>query len=72
MEVQGSDQVELSGQQVIKSFKEHISFVAIKNGHHNGKGFVLSSNTSLLDRIVEKQHVAQLHNLILDYFGARN
>ena len=72
MEVQGSDQVELSGQQVIKSFKQHISFVAIKNGHHNGKGFVLSSNKSLLDRIVEKQHVAQLHNLILDYFGARN
>ena len=39
-----ADSVEIVGQNtVIHKMRDHVSFVAIKNGEHNGKGYVLSS-----------------------------
>ena len=44
MEINTGDSISLiSGEKEIKNFKDYISFVAIKNGEHNGLGYMCSN-----------------------------
>lgn len=53
----------------IKRVKEHLAFVAIKNGHHSQTGYVLSNDTSILNQVATSGHVLQLHNVMLQHFS---
>lgn len=53
-------------------FHKEVAFVALKNGHHSGKGYVISNNLELLNKFKSDSHVANLHTLILDFFRRNN
>ena len=50
------------------SLKDHVNFVAVKNGEHQAKGFAYS--TSKTDS-TQAEHVGALHRIITDFFGSR-
>tara|TARA_B100001057_G_C22310917_1_gene741974 strand:+ start:9 stop:551 length:543 start_codon:yes stop_codon:yes gene_type:complete len=54
------------------SAKENVSFVAIKNGEHNEKGFLFLSDDIKIKFDEDNNHVAYLYNLILNLFGIKN
>ncbi len=54
------------------SLKKHLSFVAIKNGEHDGKGFAFFSDNVLPTDSQENFHVAEIYNVILNFFGIKN
>ena len=49
--------------QVLEGFKSYVSFVAIKNGEHNGVGYV-TSNVNL--KLKNQIPITQLYNIITD------
>ncbi len=51
------------------SAKENVSFVAIKNGEHNEKGFLFLSDDIKNNFHEDGRHVAYIFNLILNLFG---
>ena len=54
------------------SAKENVSFVAIKNGEHNERGFLFLSDDIKINYDKEGKHVAHIFNLILSIFGIKN
>ena len=54
------------------SAKENVSFVAIKNGEHNERGFLFLSDDIKINYDKEGKHVAHIFNLILNIFGIKN
>ena len=48
--------------------KEFVSFVAIKNGEHQSKGFAYYSNNLRNNLPINNSHVSNIHNVIGDYF----
>ena len=54
------------------SLKKHLSFVAIKNGEQDGKGFAFFSDNVLPTDSQENFHVAEIYNVILNFFGIKN
>jgi hypothetical protein len=53
------------------SAKENVSFVAIKNGEHNEKGFLFLSDDIKNNFYEDGRHVAYIFNLILNLFGIK-
>ena len=49
------------------SAKENVSFVAIKNGEHNEKGFLFLSDDIKINYDKDGKHVAHIFNLILEF-----
>ena len=49
--------------------KDHVVFVAIKNGMHSGKGYVYFSKEIEDAKFQKEFHVKEIHNYILIYFG---
>lgn len=60
--------VEVSGKEVLLG--DHFCFVAIKNGGHDGTGYVSVSNGLRAYLPNGPLHVAKLHDLILQYFDS--
>ena len=54
------------------SAKENVSFVAIKNGEHNERGFLFLSDDIKINYDKDGKHVAHIFNLILNLFGIKN
>lgn len=54
------------------SAKENVSFVAIKNGEHNERGFLFLSDDIKVNYYKDGKHVAHIFNLILNLFGIKN
>lgn len=52
--------------------KEFVSFVAIKNGEHQNKGFAFFSEGIRKYSPLDKSHVSEVHNTVLNYFGIKN
>jgi len=48
---------------------QYVTFVAIKNGEHQGKGFAYFSEGIKLMAPPEASHVAMIHNTVLKYFN---
>ena len=48
--------------------KEKISFVALKNGMHDKKGFILTSKNFPNDLFNNFDHVKYIHDAIIKYF----
>lgn len=46
-----------------------VTFVAIKNGEHQSKGFAYYSHGLLDSAPVENSHVSSIHNTVLQFFG---
>ena len=44
-----------------------VNFVALKNGHHSSKGYVLSSNWKYFE-FEENTHIKHLNKTIKNYF----
>lgn len=49
--------------------KDLVTFVAIKNGEHQSKGFVYFSDNLKQYAPPEGSHVSKIHNTVLQYFG---
>jgi hypothetical protein len=62
----GDEVVDPSGTTVVKQFGEHVSFVAIKNGMHSGKGYAYFSPNVPSHIPHQSVHVASLFDLTLD------
>ena len=54
------------------SLAKYVTFVAIKNGEHQSKGFACFSNGIRRYAPKDDDHVLELHNTILSYFGVPN
>jgi hypothetical protein len=56
------------------SFKlaDHVNFVAIKNGEHQGKGFVFIDPRLECAEFKDGDHVARLYDTIMSQFPDRN
>jgi len=54
---------------VIKDFKSDIVFVAIKNGHHDGKGYFFDSAHQIKK---SKFHVKEIFNIVISHFTTAN
>jgi len=50
--------------------KDHISFVAIKNGAHQSKGYIYLSEGINQHPFVDGDHVKGIHNSIIKYFNS--
>lgn len=50
---------------------EFVSFVAVKNGEHQSKGFAYFSDGILDFAPPQSSHVSKIHNTILQYFGIK-
>ena len=48
---------------------KYVTFVAIKNGEHQSKGFAYFSEGIAKFAPPEGSHVSRIHNTVLDYFG---
>ena len=48
---------------------DHVTFVAIKNGEHQSKGFAYFSKGVSKFSPIEGSHVSELHNTVLHFFG---
>ena len=53
-------------------FAEHINFVAIKNGEHQGKGFVFIDPRLEGAEFNDGDHIAMLYHTIISQFPDRN
>jgi len=51
--------------------KEYVSFVAIKNGEHQNKGFAFFSKGIENYSPIDKSHISKIHNTILGYFDIK-
>ncbi|MDB4828642.1 hypothetical protein OAH56_00050 [Gammaproteobacteria bacterium] len=49
-----------------------VTFVAIKNGEHQSKGFAYFSDGALEFAPPQSSHVAKIHNTVLQFFGIRS
>lgn len=50
------------------NFYKEVSFVAIKNGKHNQKGYIFCSPNINFKILKEPIHVSKIHNLIMNFF----
>jgi hypothetical protein len=69
-EISQSTMMTVSGKQL--SLSKWVTFVAIKNGEHQSKGFAyFSSGISKLAPL-EGSHVSKIHDTVLEFFGVHN
>ena len=54
------------------SLHELVTFVAIKNGEHQSKGFAYFSDGISKYAPAQDSHVSRIHGTVLDFFGVRN
>lgn len=47
---------------------EHVSFVAIKNGEHDGEGYCFTSNNIDINDFEDKAHISTLYKVISTFF----
>jgi len=57
-----------SGNRLLAGFRDDVAFVAIKNGHHNGIGYLIDTGAPV--RSKDRLPLAQLPNRIADACGA--
>lgn len=48
--------------------RDHVVFVALKNGHHSQTGYLLSNNKELLEKFDSGSHVQTIGHLVNDIF----
>lgn len=54
------------------SLHELVTFVAIKNGEHQSRGFAYFSDGISKYAPAQDSHVSRIHGTVLDFFGVRN
>lgn len=54
------------------SLSKYVTFVAIKNGEHQSKGFAYFSKGIAKFAPPQGSHVSKIHKTVLDYFGVSN
>lgn len=59
------DHFSIVGNVLIENFKKHVSFVAIKNGEHNGIGYVIDTEHKIIDQRI---HLKQIHSSLLEEY----
>ncbi len=69
-EIQENDQVIVDGD--VLKIKKYVSFVAIKNGMHQDKGFAFFSEGAAQFAPKSNLHVKEIFGSILGYFGVAN
>ena len=52
------------------SLKEHVAFVAVKNGMHSGTGFAVLPPSIASEALADGEHVRGLARVIVEHFGA--
>ena len=65
-EILPTDVVGVEGSIIVRDFGSLVSFVAIKNGMHSGKGFAFLSPGAIAKAPVGPVHVASLFSLALE------
>jgi hypothetical protein len=50
-------------------FCDMVSFVALKNGHHSGRGYLLSNDKSIVALDSNVENVTDIYKLICKHFG---
>lgn len=50
---------------------EHVSFVAIKNGEHDGQGYCFSTGNVDVDEFEDEAHISTIYNVITKFFHMR-
>lgn len=55
----------IKGKNIVSNFKEYVAFVAIKNGEHNGIGYVVDSDNRIKDKTIKLKH---LYNYLIEDF----
>lgn len=66
-EITPNDYIEIDNKYIY--LKDHVVFVAIKNGMHSEKGYVHFSKEIEDAKFQKGSHVKEIHNYILKYFG---
>lgn len=52
------------------NLKEHVAFVAVKNGMHSSTGFAVLPPSMRSDALADGEHVRGLARVIVEHFGA--
>ena len=69
-EITEETSITISGRSL--SLCKYVTFVAIKNGEHQSKGFAYFSEGIAKFAPPQGSHVSKIHNTVLDYFGVPN
>lgn len=67
LEISSTDAIINPSNNIPITLLEEVNFVALKNGHHSGTGYVLASDWGSLD-FMEGAHISKLHETILKFF----
>jgi hypothetical protein len=59
--------IHISGRELL--LKDHVSFIAIKNGEHQSKGYAFFSKGVSKFAPPHGSHVSKIHNAVLQFFG---
>lgn len=60
------DSFSIKGKNTVSNFKEYVAFVAIKNGEHDGIGYVVDSDNRIKDKTIKLKH---LYNYLIEDFS---
>lgn len=60
------DSFSIKGKNIVSNFKEYVAFVAIKNGEHDGIGYVVDSDNRIKDKTIKLKH---LYNYMIEDFS---
>ena len=66
-EVKKDSYIKIDNNSELKFFEE-VTFVAIKNGMHNTKGYVFLSSKYNIQNLKKPSHISVLREIILSYF----
>ena len=65
------DKTFISYEGVVLPLHDLVTFVAIKNGEHQGKGFAFFSRNVSKFAPSNESHISEIHNTILNFFGEK-